>query len=402
MTDLYSEEVRQNPYAAYDRVRRAGAAVRDAHRNVWYVGRYVDAAAVLRDAGTFSNHGTGVEPTLTGADGTSHARSRSLMQPAFSPARIAALDEAIRSLATDLSERITRRRTCEYIEEFASRMPAAVVAWLLGIDGARLDDIRRWSRAIVLGGGRQTVEPGARRSRLKAVLHRAYGSLLNNDREQTAGALLECRSFLVRHFEHLGSEPGDGRLADLLVAGHDEGNIGKDELINLGILLIAAATETTTNLLGNAVLLLASEPDIQAHLRSDPQSIEPFIEEVLRYEAPVQRRVRYTTSPATLGDTELPAGARVEILIGSANRDPDRFPDPDRFRFDRKSNRHLSFGSGPHVCLGSQLAKREAFWALNTLIQAVPRISLAQPRGTITYPRTLVVRGPRRLHLEFG
>jgi cytochrome P450 len=403
MTDLYSEGVRQNPYPAYDRVRRRGSAVRDSRRNVWYVGRYVDAATVLRDAATFSNNETGVEPTLTGADGILHVRSRSLMQPAFSAARIAELDQQIHRLAVDLTERATKKGKCEYVEELASRMPAAVAAWLLGVEETRVDDICRWSRAIVLGGsGRKAAATSKPRRGLKAMLDRGYELVLNSDRRQTSGTLMECRSFLIEHFERVRSEPGDGRLVDLLVDNHDNGGIGKNDLINLGVLLIAAATETTTNLLGNAVLLLADEPDIQAHVRSHPEAVEPFIEEVLRYEAPVQRRVRFAKSPAMIGDTEIPAGARVEVLIGSANRDPDKFPDPDQFRFDRKANRHLSFGSGPHVCLGSQLAKREAFWALSTLIQEASKISLAQPRESITYPRSLVVRGPQQLNLEFG
>lgn len=396
MVDLDSEETRLDPYPAYEAVRRAGSAVRDPERNVWYVGRYHDAAAILRNPDRFSNHGTGVEPTLTGADGAPHARSRSLLAPAFSSSQLAKLDGTIRLLANELSARNMSRGGCELMEAVASAVPAAVIAWLLRIDEARLPDIRRWSAAIVLGGARNVAAIREQRGWLRKLLPRPA-----NETAPVADALSECKSFLLDHFERADARAGEGRLVDVLAGHRDNGRLTKEEMLNLGFLMIVAGTETTTNLIGNAVLLLAREPWIQSHIRDNPGVMGAFIEEVLRYEAPVQRRIRYTDRPSRIGDTTVPSGARIEILIGSANRDPGKFPDAARFRFDRGPNRHLSFGLGPHFCLGSQLARREAHWTLTALIRHSSTITLADPGSRIAYPRTLVVRGPQELHLVF-
>ena len=137
-------------------------------------------------------------------------------------------------------------------------------------------------------------------------------------------------------------------------------------------------------------------------IRKNPQLLVPFIEEVLRYDSPVQRRPRITTCPTKIGNVDIPVGSQIEALIGSANRDMDKFPDADQFRFDREPNRHLTFGAGTHFCLGFELARLEAFVALDTLVRQLPIMTLAQSTEDLEYPDNLSRRGPRKLHIKFG
>ena len=406
--NLITEEVRQNPYPAYDEVRRAGSAVYDPHRNLWYVGRYDDVFEVLRNNECFSNKITGVESTLLGADGTLHARARNIVRPAFTADRVAALDGAIRSFVEKLAARIAERDECELIEDFAVLIPTTGIAWMLGIDDTRPGDLRRWSAAILESTGarrlaKNRTRPGNLRRWSAAILESiGVRRLIKKNYPDTMSTIAECKAFLIDHFNRAMQKPSGGWVIDLLINNSDSDRLTTDELLDIGFLMIVAGTETTTDLIGNAVLLLASNPRIQDHIRNNPQLLAPFIEEVLRFDSPVQRRPRITSRPAKIGNVDIPAGARIEALIGSANRDPEKFPDADQFHFDREPNRHITFGAGPHFCLGAQLARLEAFAALDVLIRELPKITLACPGEDLTYPDNLSRRGPQQLHIKFG
>lgn len=400
MINLNSEEVRQNPFPAYEEVRRTGAAVYDSKRNIWYVGRYDDVSGILRNHECFSNRETGFEPTLHGADGTFHIRVKNIVQPAFTAERVAEMGAAIRSLVNDLITQIAERDHCELIAELASKVPAAVVAWLMGIDESRVDDIRRWSSAIVRGGTSRRKQKNQRQP--MAILHNAYRRFTGRKLSDTANDIAECEAFLLDFFNEVSKKPNDGWLTELLVSHHNNGQLTTEELLDIGLLLIVAGNETTTDLIGNATLLLANNPHIQEYTRHNPHLLETFIEEVLRYDSPVQRRLRIATRPVRIGEVDIPVGSRVEVLIGSANRDPEKFPNADQFRFDRQPNRHLAFGAGSHFCLGAQFARLEAFTALDVMIRKLPLISLVRPGESIEYPEAFSLRGPRKLHIKFG
>ena len=405
MINLNSEEVRQNPFPAYEEVRRIGAAVYDSKRNIWYVGRYNDVSGILRNHECFSNRKTGFESTLHGADGTFHTRIRNIVQPAFTAERVADLGAAVQSLVNDLITRIAERDNCElinssFITELASRIPASVVAWLMGIDETRVDDIRRWSSAIVRGGTSRHKQKSRRQP--MTILQNAYRRFKAEKRTDTANDIAECEAFLLDFFNEVSKKPNDSWLTELLVSHRNSGQLTTEELLDIGLLLIVAGNETTTDLIGNATLLLANKPNIQEYIRHNPHLVETFIEEVLRYDSPVQRRLRIATRPVRIGDADIPAGSRIDLLIGSANRDPEIFPNADQFRLDRQPNRHLAFGAGSHFCLGAQFARLEAFTALDAMIRNLPLISLVRPGEKIKYPEAFSLRGPRRLHIKFG
>jgi cytochrome P450 len=373
-----TDKIRQNPYPAYEELRRSAPVSHDSRTGLWFVSRYDDVRRVLTDPSTFSNKNTSAEATLLGADAEAHGRVRNVVKQAFTAARIKALDGSIRSLAHDLVARAARG-ACEIVGEIALPLPLTVVAWMLGIDEARLPDLRRWSEAIL-----------------------RYGARGQSGRETEHPDIAECRRFLADHMERAKREPGGGWVTDLLIAQVGPDCLTLAETVDVGFLLVVAGTETTTNLIGNAALLLADDRQRQARLRSDPQSIGPFVEEVLRFESPVQRRPRVAMQPVEIAGTLIPENSRVEVLIGSANRDQEKFADADKFDLDRRPNDHLAFGAGPHFCLGAHLARLETIAVLSAMLQRSADISRIMPREGVPYAASLSARGPQRMLLTFG
>jgi cytochrome P450 len=180
----------------------------------------------------------------------------------------------------------------------------------------------------------------------------------------------------------------------------DENSLTTEERIDLGLVIVVAGMETTANLIVNATLLLAQNQDLQAALRDDASLFEMFVDEVLRYDAPVQRKGRIAVRDVDIGGTHVPAGTRLELMLGLANRDPAAFDAPFEFRADRAPNRHLTFGVGPHFCLGQRLARLEARVLLSALVSKTSRFQLAPSQGEVQYGRNFSVRGPVSLRLS--
>jgi cytochrome P450 len=187
----------------------------------------------------------------------------------------------------------------------------------------------------------------------------------------------------------------------VLGAAGDPDRLSSDDVLAITALLLLAGTETTTKLLGNAVLLLTRNVDLQVSLRANKELIPQFVEEMLRYDSSLQRRSRTTTRDTQIGGLPVPKGARIQLLVGSANRDPEKFSEPDQFQVGRKLNRHLAFGSGPHFCLGAHLARLEAAIAIETMIERMPQFVLARPDAPTDFGTSFMVRGPIRLDLVF-
>lgn len=377
--NLFTDEIRQNPYPAYEELRRSAPVFCDRRSGVWFVSRYHDVRRVMTDPASFSNKNTSAETTLLGADLEAHGRVRNVVKHAFTAARIKALDESIHALADDLVARGAARATCEIIGEIALPLPLTIVAWMLGIDQARLPDMRRWSQAILLHGTR------------------GYSG-----QEAEHPEVAACRRFLAEHMEWAKHKPCGGWVTDLLVARGAADCLTSAEMADIGFLLIVAGTETTTNLIGNATMLLAADRQRQARLRGDPQLIGLFVEEVLRFESPVQRRPRFAALPVEIGGMLIPEKSRVDVLIGSANRDREKFSDADKFDLDRRPNEHVAFGAGPHFCLGAHLARLETISVLSAMLQRSADISLIAPQESVPYAASFSVRGPQRMLLTFG
>jgi cytochrome P450 len=378
--DLVSPEIRQNPYPVYDELRRNWPVYYDAARKLWVISRYADLIQVLREPEAFSSCLASFNPTLHGADGPDHARVRRVVGRLFSARRVKRLGDLVRSLAHDLVERIAARGQCELIGDLAGPLPQTVVAWMLGIELGRLDDVRRWSAAI---------------------MHAGNDSLSDRERRAYFDQACECRTFLMHHLHQLAREPRGEHLAPFLTGIEDDDGLSVSEQVDISMFLMAAGAETTTLLIGNSMLVLLEDPAYQRRLRADARLIPAFIEEVLRYESPAQRTKRVTKRPADIAGIRLPQGAVVELLIGSANRDPDKFADADQFRIDRQPIGHISFGQGPHSCPGAQLARLEAAIVLETWVQRLPEVRRANPQEPVEFSRAISARGPARLDLVF-
>lgn len=398
MIDLSSRAFRNHPYDAYRQVRQIAAAVPAGGRS-WYVGRYDDALTVLRDSDRFSSSQQGLEATLTGGDGTVHRSVRKLLQPPFTAAKLSGLSEVIEDIASRTVKNAVSRGSCEFVTDIAAILPAEMLCAMLGDVREQIGRLRPWTDAI-LQAGNQKSRSGydiGWRTRVAALF-----SARRRSRLRTAQALVDCRNFLRAHFSASIGKAHDGWLTELLAEGFQSGTLTEDQMVDIGMLFVVAATETTTSAISSSAYLLATRPDLDTALRTHPERVPAFVEEVLRFESPVQRRLRYATQDLSIGDTSITAGDILVVLIGSANRDPAQFDDPESFIIDRQPNRHLSFGAGPHFCLGAELARMEIQTMLRALLAHAPPFRLSHPEQPLQYTRHTITRGPLSFRVSFN
>ena len=347
-------EFRADPYPVYAQLR-AQDPVRRTGLGLWVLTRYDDVATVLRDP-RFSREGFEAafavvdgtpaepgrrQPSMLYRDPPDHTRLRAAVSRAFTPRVVEALRPRIQQLVDELLDRVQDAGTMDVIADLAAPLPVAVIGELLGVppeDWATLTplsaDVARSLDALPVPADREVVERG-----------------------RTA------RRMLGTYFRHLVAarrcRPRDD-LVSRLIAATDQGYpLSEEELVGMAVLLAVAGHETTTHLIGNGVLALLRHPDQLARLREEPGLLPSAIEELARYDAPVQRTWRITTTAVKLGGRTMPAGALVVAVLGAANRDPARFAEPDRLDVSRPDNAHLAFGAGVHHCLGVALARLE-------------------------------------------
>lgn len=391
-------EQRADPYPVYARLRERQPVLRSPLLGAWIVSRYVDVERVLRAPEFSSERGAAalfrllrwsardapellnfLEHDLLMIDGERHARLRGLVAKAFTPRRIEALRPRVEALADELVDRALARRGAriEVVADLAMPLPAAVIGEMLGVPARDRDRLLGWSHELVEFldplSGREGLEPPKRASRAFAGYFR---ELLAERRRAPRDDLLTA-------------------LVDAEVAGE---RLGETEILALAMLILVAGHETTTNLIGNAVWCLIRAPLERARLQAEPALLPTAVEEFLRFESPVQLTDRVATESCEIAGVPIRRGQLVGVLLGSANRDPEHFADPDRLDLGREDNRHLAFGLGPHFCLGAQLARLEAQVALATVLRRCPdfRGSPAPPR----WKASAVLRGPVALELR--
>jgi cytochrome P450 len=394
-----------DPYPYYAVLRRDAPVHHLPDLDVWVVSRYDDVLRVLSDAETFTSEamatlvvrpggfGERDEPTpvsIVGTDGAYHTRLRRIVGRAFTPRRIAEMEEDLRATARPLVDAIVGRGRTELLGDLAVPLPVIAIADLLGVDAAERDDFRRWSNAMVCAVFER---PDAEQGR------------------QIAASLAEMEAWVDRVLaREQAATPG---LVPVLMRAEDDEVLTRPELITFLFTLLVAGSVTTTHLIANAVIALATNPDALEWLRRRPEQIAGAVEEALRFDAPFQLGFRTAARSVTIAGIEIPARATVVPAIGSANRDGSVFADPDRFDAARTgataagrtgaaaSGRahagHLSFGYGPHFCLGAALARLEAKVALEELLARIDAVRIATP---VQYVESLVFRGPTRLDLE--
>ncbi|WP_405668424.1 cytochrome P450 [Streptomyces sp. NBC_01166] len=307
-----------------------------------------------------------VAHTMLAGDPPRHTRLRKLVTGAFTSGAVAGLRPFITRLTDELLDRWPADGPVDLVADLAVPLPVMVICELLGVPETDRPQVQRWSAELFAAG-----EPGRTDAASYAVA------------EYMTGLIASKRL-----------RPGDSLLDRLIAARDGEDHLDEDELVSLAVLLLVAGHETTTHFLGNAALALLRHPAAMERLRSAPDSLPQALDELLRFDAPVSTSTfRFTTEAITLGGTEIPAGVPVLVALGAANRDPRRFPAPDRLDLDRDATGHLSFGHGIHRCVGAPLAKAEAHIALRAILTRFPRIRLAVPDERLVWRHTRLVRG---------
>lgn len=311
-------------------------------------------------------------------DPPDHTRVRRIMRHAFTAKAIEDMRPQIIEITDMLLDRLeaSGKNDVDLIREFALQLPAFVIMDLLDVPRDMLADFKEWSddMAVFIGG--------ARNSRDKY--------------ERAARGCQKMSSYFAQLIKERTENPKPSFLMDLINARDEGDKLSEDELIATCILVLFAGHETTTNLIGNATLLLLRHPDQLAKLKADPGLIDSTIEEVLRFDGPTNALVRVAAQDHDLHGRQIREGGRVFVMVNSANRDPRMFDDADRFDITRQQNRHLTFGQGIHLCLGAKLAREEGRIAVERLFARFPNLAL-DPAAPPEWLDAMVPRGTRRL-----
>ena len=324
------------------------------------------------------NEAIGAEvPTVLNSDPPEHGRYRGILNRGFTPREIGRLEGRIRAITHSLVDAILVKGTgaTDLVSELTVPLPVTVIAELLGVDPSLRVDFKRWSDAFIGQADR------------------------NAPLDPTIAAMREFNAYFAAEIERKRSDPSDDLISQLVHAETSEGRLSSPELLAFTRLLLIAGNETSTNLIGNAVIALLKNPDQLARLRSEPTLLGNTVEEALRFDPPVQGLPRMAAREVEVGGEKIPKGALVMLMIGSANRDPERWPEPDRFDLTRDTAGHLGFGFGIHFCLGSHLARLETRSALEAIVTRLPNLRFD---GEVTRTTMPILRGPTRLPLAFG
>lgn len=390
----FDDATRRNPYPLYERARRECPVYAHPGLPIVSVFRYDDTQAILRDPATWSSHfppPPGVdpkdmpEPSMIGQDPPAHTRLRSLVSQAFTPRMIRQLEPRMRQLAAELIDDAVARREVDFVQALTYPLPVIVIAEIIGVPPEDREQFKHWSdRAVANLGNALFSAPAAARLAELAQLFDQMGTYF--------AALAEERR----------REPREDLLTGLVQARFEGSKLSHDEMIRMLVLLLVAGNETTTTLIGNAVLELLDHPDQLARLRAHPELMPTAVDEIMRFSSPVQLDPRVATRDLEVRGVPIQKGQIVVSWIGSANRDEEVFSDPTRFDVGREENSHIGFGFGPHYCLGASLARLETQVALSTLLDKT-RAFERTTEDLLPLHQSIVFRGVTSLPLRlFG
>jgi cytochrome P450 len=386
--DPYAYEIHEDPYPVYADLRRHAPVYRNERLGLWALSRHADVFAAFRDTARFSNRdGVSLDPAAASSaaaatmsflamDPPRHTRMRGLVSRAFTPRRVCDLEPRVRALARHYIDEIIEKGRCDFIAEFAGKLPMDVISEMLGVPEADRAGLRRWADDVV---------------------HREEGV------DDLPPAAIEAAAGILGYFENMVRErrarPRDDLTGALLAAEIDGDRLVDAEVIGFLFLMIIAGNETTTKLLGNALYWLWRNPAQGARVRRDPSLIPNWVEETLRYDPSSQAIARTLTTDYELHGTTMREGDRVALLIGAANRDETVFPDPDRYDVTRDTSETLAFGYGTHYCLGASLARLEGRVALEEFQSRLPDYEV-DPSGIVRV-HSVNVRGFAALPIEY-
>lgn len=392
---LLEPEVLANPYPLYRKLRSEDPVHWDRFLHTWVVTRYPDVLNVLH---SFSADRTPSPEQLTAMglsgmnaiakvmvkqmlfmDAPAHTRLRGLASVAFTPQKVRVLKGHIQQIADDLLDRVQARGQMDMIEDFAAPLPAIVTAEMLGVPTEDHSDLKRWSAdfAEMLGNFQHNPD------RIPRVL------------ESTNNLTDYFRDAIAKMRDH----PREGLIHSFMTAELEGDRLSEEEIIANCVVTMVGGQETTTNLIGNGLLTLMRNPEQLARLRDDPALVPSAVEELLRYESPSQHTGRIAREDVEMGGKQIRKGQAVMAIMAAANRDPERFPQPDELILDRADNKHLAFGWSSHFCFGAPLARMEGQIAFETILRRLPNLEVVP--GPLTWRTNSGLRGLTALPVRF-
>jgi cytochrome P450 len=392
---LLEPDVLADPYPLFKRLRIEDPVHWDTFLHAWVVTRYPDVIRVLTEfsanrtltPGQLSQFGLSALTPVANVmvrqmlfmDPPMHTRLRSLCSLAFTPARVERLRSHIQDVTNRLISLAAPSGHMDLIADFAAPLPAIITAELLGLPVEDHKKLKDWSATFAMMLGNFQHNPDCVPHVVKTVE--------------------EMDEYFLTHIQECRSSPREGLIQDLISADVCNDHLSDQEMVANIIVTMVGGQETTTNLIGNGMLTLLRNPTVMEELRSNPALIPEAIEEILRYESPSQHTARLAPEDCELGDKHIVKRQAVIAVMAAANRDPERFPDPDRVNISRRNNRHVAFGWGPHFCFGSALARIEGQIAFRALLRSLKDIAL-EPRP-ISWRCNLGLRGLTALPLNF-
>ncbi|HET6860522.1 MAG TPA: cytochrome P450 [Streptomyces sp.] len=384
-----AEDFAVNPYPYYARMREAGPLHRIRTREfdmVWLIVGHEEGRRALADprfskdwrsSEVWEAASNPINANMLEMDPPHHTRLRKLVVREFTSRRVEALRPKVQRITDELLDAMTadKNTSADLVDALAFPLPMTVICELLGVPDLDRAAFRVWSNQVVA----PTAEDGGE------------------------AAVQELGKYLAELVDEKRGSPGDDLMSALIRTRDEEGDqLSSDELIGMAFLLLIAGHETTVNLISNGVRALLSHPDQLAALRADPGLIDGAVEEMLRYDGPVENATfRFAREPVEIGGTVIAAGDPVLVALASGDRDPDRFPDADRFDITRDTQGHLAFGHGLHFCLGAPLARMEGRIAVSTLLERCPDLALDADGGPLEWLPGMLMRGVRRLPVRW-
>jgi pimeloyl-[acyl-carrier protein] synthase len=392
---LLEPEVLANPYPLFEELRRKAPVYWDAFLHAWVVTRYRDVVTVLHD---FSAERTPTPEHLAKIglddlapiaqvmvkqmlflDPPAHTRVRSLASDAFTPQRVLVLRDHIRDVVGKLIDKIASQGRMDVIADLAEPLPYIITAEMLGVPVEDAPQLKIWSQdfAEMLGNFQHNPDHFAR----------------------ARHSVEEMTKYFESAIREIKKNPREGLIQSFLTAEIDGDRFSEEEIVANTIVTMVGGQETTTNLIGNGVLTLLRHPQEFERLKADLTLIPSAVEEMLRYEPPSQHTARLAPHDVELGGKKIRKRQAVIAVMAAGNRDPERFPDPDRFDITRKDNRHLSFGWAAHFCFGAALARIEGQVSFEEIVRRLPNWSLDE--DPLVWRTNLGLRGLRSLHIQF-
>ncbi|MGO9158409.1 cytochrome P450 [Mycobacterium sp.] len=394
---LFDDQYLQNPHPLYEQMHQVGHVHRIGGSGFYAVSSWKAVNEAVERCGDFSSNLTatmmyqpggtvtafevgelgGAIQALATADEPAHSVHRKALLPQLAAKRIRAFEPFIADTAAHIWTVNAQGGHIEWMGALADRLPMMIVGRIIGVPDADIDKLTRWGYSAT-----QVVE----------------GLVTPQHLEAAADAVMELSGYITEQFQQAATNPQDNLLGDLAMACAT-GELDDVAALTMMITLFSAGGESTASLIGSAAALLATHPRVQQQIRLQPEQLSAFLEEVLRYEPPFRGHYRHVVNDTELCGVELPAGSRLLLLWGAANRDPSHFEDPGQFRLDRPAGKsHIAFGKGTHFCVGAALARLEAKIVLGQLLERTSNIEAAE---TGRWLPSLLVRRLERLQLAY-